>query len=68
MLVVNYNSFLLKLAGYAIQAVPRNMQVTLNVVNDRAQVVVKSYSWPAVITKFCMCLHVGVLNETDRLT
>lgn len=68
MLVVNYNSFLLKFAGYAIQAVPRNMQVTLDIVNDWAQVVVKSNSWPAVIIKTCTCLHASVQNDTGRLT
>ena len=75
MLIVNYNSLLLKLASNTIQGVPRNMQITLNIVNDWAQVVVKSNSWPTdrstrfqtLHTLAWLCLVNTDLRESLRL-
>lgn len=56
-MIVNLDSFLLKFASYPVQGVPRNMQVTVDIVDDWAQVVVKSNPWPTVRSTALCTLH-----------
>ena len=55
------------LTGHTIQAVSRDMQITLHIINDWAQMVVKSNSWPMLNSTgliLVTCLHAVSISST----